>query len=149
MNKAVTGTFHNAPATKAGAPIVGSLGATRAINDLRAEGFGGDAFALLRRERSEGQAFSSGARPLPFLELPKGIAIGAISGAILGAIAYWALGITMAWASAGINRPLVLDVVVLAIAGAVAGLLEGVAAMGPLRQAKRALNLLDRADETV
>jgi hypothetical protein len=137
VNKAVTGVFAD------------SVSASRAINDLKAAGFGGETISqVLREDLPRGQRMH-GPRIMPALEPLKGLIIGAIVGGILGGLANWIWGIALTWPSLGLADPLLATVVTLAVVGALAGLIEGLFAMGPLARARGALMLRHRGDALV
>jgi|SRR5579862_5502265 len=142
MNKAVIGVFRD------------SAAANRAINDLKANGFAGEGMHhVLRDDLRRGQKLA-GPRLLPVLELLKGIIIGAIAGAIIGAVAYMFLNMSLAWSAwlwprFGLSQPFMDAVWSFGIVGAIAGLLEGVAAAGPVASAKYALDVRNRADASL
>lgn len=138
MNKAVIGTFSD------------STSASRAINDLKAYGFGGETVSqVLREELMPGQRLP-GPRVMPGMEVVKGLVVGAIIGAILGAIAYWVLKMTLTWPLGyGLTNPLLTTIVSLGIVGAVCGLIEGCIAAAALAAARHHLMMRRRADAMV
>lgn len=126
MNKAVSGVFSD------------TNSASRAINDLKASGFGGDNISELIRD----QAFLSDVRRAhsvwPAMEVPKGIVAGAITGAVVGFLlqTYWGMDLAIA----GFDYPASLTAVAtFGIVGGVAGLIAGLAAMLALAKARRTL----------
>jgi len=137
MNKAVIGVFGD------------NVSASRAINDLKAYGFGGETISqVLREDLTRGESLP-GPRILPAMEIIKGLIIGAIAGGILGAIADWFLGMSLTWPSFGFTNPLLSAIFTGAAIGAIAGILEGLAAIGPLVGARRALTMRHRGDAVV
>ena len=137
MNKAVVGVFAD------------NISASRAINDLKAYGFGGETITqVLRDDLTHGQRLP-GPRILPGMEIVKGLIIGAIAGGILGAVADLLLGMSLTWPSFGVSSPLYSAIFAMAAIGAVCGILEGLAAVGPLVAARRALTLRHRGDALV
>lgn len=137
MNKAVIGVFPD------------NMSASRAINDLKAFGFQGENISqILREDLTRGQRLP-GPRILPAMEMIKGLVIGAIFGAIMGAIADWFLGMSLTWPSFGFTSPLISAVFTFAVVGAIVGILEGIAALGPLASARRTLMTRHRGDASV
>lgn len=138
MNKAVIGIFPD------------NVSAARAINDLKAYGFGGETISEVLREDVLPGAHLPGRQMSPAMEILKGLVIGAVAGAIIGAVAYYVLSMTLAWpASYGLTSPLLAAVVTMAIVGAICGLLEGLAAMAPMAAARRDLLRHGRGDALV
>ncbi len=136
MNKAVSGVFADG----------GS--ASRAINDLKALGFGGENLSELTREKAWLARLHKAHTVWPALEIPKGILIGALAGGIVGVLAQYVWGIAVS--VPGLDWPLLwIATGAGAIVGVVAGLLEGLAAMVPLHRAKGALSMGLRADAVV
>ena len=137
MNKAVIGTFGD------------NVSASRAVNDLKAFGFGGETIhQVLREDLPRGQRLS-GPRITPAMEPLKGLVIGVIAGAILGVIGYLLLGMNYTWPSLGLTDPLFSAIFTGAVGCAVTGLLVGLAAVGPLAAAERALTMRHRGDAVV
>jgi hypothetical protein len=137
MNKAVVGVFAD------------NISASRAINDLKAYGFGGETInQVLREDLARGERLH-GPRIMPAMEILKGLVIGAIAGGILGAIADWFLGMRLTWPSFGFASPLYSAIFTMAAIGAICGILEGLAAVGPLVAARRTLLLRHRGDAVV
>ena len=137
MNKAVVGVFAD------------NISATRAINDLKAYGFGGETITqVLRDDLAHGQRLP-GPNVMPAMEIFKGLIIGAIVGGILGAVADLLLGMSLTWPSFGVSSPLYSAIITMAAVGAISGILEGLAAVGPLAAARRALTLRHRGDALV
>lgn len=137
MNKAVIGIFPD------------NMSASRAINDLKAYGFRGESIGqVLREDLMRGQRLP-GPRIMPAMELLKGLVIGAISGAIMGGIADWFLGMRLTWPYFGSAQPLMAAVITFAAVGAIAAILESLAAAGPLASARRALLQRQRGDAVV
>jgi len=137
MNKAVIGAFAD------------SVSASRAVNDLKASGFGGESISeVLREDIGRGQRLP-GPRVFPGLEPLKGLITGAIVGGILGCLANWVWGISLTWPSLSLTDPLLSTVTTFGVVGGVAGLLEGCAAAGPLTRARRWLRLRHRGDALV
>jgi hypothetical protein len=141
MNKAVIGVFPD------------SAAASRAMNDLKANGFGGENLHHMLRDDAAPDGRVGHPAVLPGMELVKGIIVGIISGVILGIIAYKLLGMNMSWPytlpSVGFSQAAEWSVVSLGVVGGVAGLIEGLLAMGPLATAGRALRLHRRGDAIV
>jgi hypothetical protein len=137
MNKAVVGVFAD------------NVSASRAINDLKAYGFGGETInQVLREDLTRGERLP-GPRILPAMEILKGLIIGALAGAVLGAIADWFLGMRLTWPSFGFGSPLLSAIFTMAAIGAVCGILEGLAAIPALVGARRTMLLRHRGDATV
>jgi len=135
MNKSVIATFTD--------PQAGQ----RAINDLKANGFAGENITHAIRENLPPEA-PQGPQPLPVMEVAKDVAIGAVAGAILGALADWVAGMSLTWPSYSFNHHLPAAVLTLAVAGAIVGLLNGLAAVGSLEPARRAL-LMHRSEDAL
>lgn len=137
MNKAVVGVFAD------------NVSASRAINDLKAYGFGGETISqVLREDLVRGERLP-GPRIMPAMEILKGLVIGALAGAVLGALADWFLGMSLTWPSFGFSSRLLSAIFTMAAVGAVCGILEGLAAVGPLVTARRAMLLRHRGDAMV
>lgn len=141
MDKAVIGVFAD------------NAGASRALNDLKANGFGGENVHQMLRDDLMRDERVPGPRVMPGMEIIKGIIFGAIAGAILGAVAYKLLGMSMSWPyalpSVGVSQAAEWAVVSMAVVGAIAGLIEGLLAMGPLAAAGHALHMHRRGDALV
>jgi hypothetical protein len=137
MNKAVIGVFAD------------NVSASRAINDLKANGFGGEHVGQLLREDLPRGHRLPGPDIAPAMEFVKGLISGAIVGAILGAAGYYFGGMSLTWPMLGFTSPLLTCIVTLAIVGAVAGIVEGLLAMGPLTRARRALAMRYQGDSLV
>lgn len=141
MDKAVIGVFTD------------NAGASRAVNDLKASGFGGENVHQILRDDFMRDERLPGPRVMPGMEIIKGIIFGAIAGAILGVVAYKLLGMAMSWPytlpSLGVSQTAEWAVVSMAVVGAVAGLIEGLLAMGPLAAADHALRMHRRGDAIV
>jgi hypothetical protein len=136
MNKAITGAFPD------------SVSGARAINDLKASGFAGESISqVVREDAVRGQR--KGPRIFAGLEPLKGLISGAIAGGILGGIASYLFGKSMTWPSMDLTDPLLATVITFAVVGAICGVLEGLAALGPLARARRALMLSSRGDVIV
>jgi hypothetical protein len=137
MNKAVIGVFGD------------HLSASRAINDLKAYGFGGETITqVLREDLLRGERLP-GPRIMPAMEILKGLVIGIVAGGILGALAYYLLDVTVGMSAYGLSSPLYAAVALGLVIGGICGLLEGLAAMGPLMRACRALDTRRRGDAVV
>lgn len=137
MNKAIIGVFAD------------NVAASRAINDLKAYGFGGESISqVLREDLRYGERLKE-PQLMPGMEILKGIVSGAIVGAILGGLAYYLFGLSFTLPSLGLTNPLYAVIIAMAIVGAIAGLIEGLLAMGPLARASRALSLRRRGDSIV
>ncbi|HVA24804.1 MAG TPA: hypothetical protein VMW62_10450 [Chloroflexota bacterium] len=137
MNKAVVGVFAD------------NISASRAINDLKAFGFGGETInQVLREDLTRGQRLP-GPRIVPAMEVLKGLIVGIVAGAIFGAIAAWFLGMALTWPSFGFASPPYSAILTFAAVGAICGMLEGLAAVGPLAAARRALLMRHRGDAVV
>ncbi len=134
MNKAVIGVFPD------------STAALWAIDNLKAHGLGGENVIELMREDMPPAARLPEPGVAPAVELFKGLMIGLIVGGILGAIANQGVGLTLTWPGITFGTPLLDAVVSFAIVGAIAGLLEGLAAAAALGGARRALGLRRRGD---
>ncbi|HLG71227.1 MAG TPA: hypothetical protein VK009_12445 [Chloroflexota bacterium] len=137
MNKAVIGVFAD------------NVSASRAINDLKANGFGGEHIGQILREDLPRGHRLPGPSIAPGMEIIKGLVSGAIVGAILGAAGYYFGGMSVTLPSFGLSSPLLTCIVVMAIVGAVAGIIEGLLAMGPLVRASRALGMRYHGDSMV
>jgi hypothetical protein len=141
MDKAVIGVFAD------------NSSASRAMNDLKANGFGGENLHQTLRDDVIRGEHLPGHRVLPGMEILKGIVFGAIAGAILGAIAYKLLGMSMTWPytlpSVGFSQAAEWSVVSMAVVGAVCGLVEGLLAMGPMARASHALGMHRRGDAMI
>ncbi|MHB8621075.1 MAG: hypothetical protein ACYDAG_16140 [Chloroflexota bacterium] len=135
MNKAVVGTF----------PDSGAAG--RAINDLKAQGFGGENISHFLRETAP-RGTLAGPRIFAPGEILRGLVTGVIVGGILGIVADLALGITAVWALLPLGV-LPSTIVIYAVVGGAAGLIEGVLAAGTLSRASQALSQRDHPDATV
>ena len=136
MNKSVIATFTD--------PQAGQ----RAINDLKANGFAGETITHVIREKLPAEA-PQGPRPFPAMEVAKDVAIGAVAGAILGALGDWFVGMSLTWPTYSFNHHLTAAVLTLAVAGAIVGVLNGLAAAGSLEPARRTLLLHRSEDATV
>src|SRR5579883_2314153 len=127
MNKAVIGTFPD------------SVAASRAINDLKANGFPGETISHVMREDIARGRRLPGPTIVPGIELLKGATVGIIAGGVMGGIA-WFFGFSATWPSLfTMGSPLYTTIILLAIAGGICGLLEGCLASVPLARARRAL----------
>ena len=137
MNKAVVGNFAD------------NISASRAINDLKAFGFGGETInQVLREDLTPGEVLP-GPRIMPAMEILKGLVIGAVAGGILGALADSFLGMSLTWPSFGFSSPLYSAIFTMAAVGAICGILEGLAAVGPLAAARRSMMMRRRGDAVV
>jgi hypothetical protein len=137
MNKAVVGVFAD------------NISASRAINDLKAFGFGGETInQVLREDLVRGERLP-GPRIMPAMEIVKGLIIGILAGAVVGAIAGWFLGMSLTWPSFGFSSPLYSAILTFAFVGGICGILEGLAAVGPLAAAHRAMLMRHRGDAIV
>ncbi|MBV8084040.1 MAG: hypothetical protein JO247_04410 [Chloroflexi bacterium] len=137
MNKAVVGTFPD------------SVSASRAINDLKASGFPGETISHVMREDMARGRRLPGPNLMPGMELLKGLIVGLIVGGIIGGVA-WFFGFTAAWPSMfSATSALYSTVILIAIAGAICGLIEGCFAAAPLARARRALVIRSRGDALV
>jgi len=137
MNKAVIGTFPD------------SVSASRAINDLKASGFPGETISHVMREDMARGRRLPGPNLMPGMELLKGLIVGLIVGGIIGGVA-WFFGFTAAWPSMfTATSALYSTVVLMAIGGAICGLIEGCFAAAPLARARRALMMRHRGDAVV
>jgi hypothetical protein len=137
LHKAVIGVFGD------------NVSASRAINDLKAFGFGGESInQMLREDLTRGERLP-GPRIVPAMEILKGLVIGALAGALVGALANWFLGMSLTWPSFGFTNSLYSAIFTGAVIGAIAGILEGLAALGPLVAARRALTMRHRGDAAV
>ncbi|MFI5267532.1 MAG: hypothetical protein ACHQ7M_09170 [Chloroflexota bacterium] len=137
MNKAVVGIFAD------------NISASRAINDLKAYGFGGETINQVLREDLTHDEPLAGPRIVPAMEILKGLIIGVIVGGVVGAIANWFLGMSLTWPSFGLSSPLYSAIFTMAAVDAVCGILEGLAAVGPLVAARRAIMMRRRGDAVV
>ncbi|MBV8085783.1 MAG: hypothetical protein JO247_13320 [Chloroflexi bacterium] len=138
VNKAIVGVFPD------------KTSAARAINDLKAYGFGGETMhQTLRMDMLPGTDYP-GRHLMPGMEVLKGLVIGAIVGGVLGGVANYFLNMVVSWPTTyGSYGPLLTAVITMAIVGAVCGLLEGCAAAGPLSKARRHLQMHTRGDAIV
>jgi hypothetical protein len=83
------------------------------------------------------------------MELLKGAIIGGIVGGIIGGIA-WFFGFSATWTSLfSMGSTLYETVILLAVAGAICGFVEGCFAAVPLARARRALAMRHRGDAMV
>lgn len=137
MNAPLVGIFSNRPL------------AARAISDLRSEGFDENAIAELLPEALATATERRVPQPNPSFELLKAGVVGAAAGGIVGILADWYLGLSLAWPRFGYTNSVLAAIFTMAMPGAIAGVLVALGIIGKAVAARRAMAAHYRQDSVV